>query len=177
MSNFRLATSFEKAAGDETLPLCQRIEFVRKANWLRVVARLTAHTASHQDSAPANAPAVFLSPGCATESFQTRPPGTALQLRSSLAAEVLGLAFVRWAPAASFDFGRANVLTFCNIDAQRAPTEADAMQIATAAFSPLSAKTIGQLQRPSISNFRLAPQYLTFGYMQRPLAVWEAQHF
>jgi hypothetical protein len=36
-----LAMSFDKAAGDETVPLHQRVEFARRANWLRIVARLT----------------------------------------------------------------------------------------------------------------------------------------
>ena len=96
--------------------------------------------------------------------------------------------------------------TSCDMaDINRAPTEADATQIAMAAFSPLSAKTIGQLlqryratarhsascssdfltlvpskKSPAVKRALTeasAPQYLTFGYMQRPLAVWEAQHF
>jgi hypothetical protein len=36
-----LATSFDRAAGDETVPLHQRVEFARRANWLRIDARLT----------------------------------------------------------------------------------------------------------------------------------------
>jgi len=38
----RLAASFDNAAGDETAPPSQRMEFVRKANWLRIRARLAA---------------------------------------------------------------------------------------------------------------------------------------
>ena len=36
-----LAMSFDRAAGDETVPLHQRVEFARRANWLRIDARLT----------------------------------------------------------------------------------------------------------------------------------------
>ena len=36
-----LATSFDRAADDETVPLHQRVEFARRANWLRIDARLT----------------------------------------------------------------------------------------------------------------------------------------
>jgi hypothetical protein len=36
-----LAMSFDRAAGDETVPLHQRLEFARRANWLRIDARLT----------------------------------------------------------------------------------------------------------------------------------------
>ena len=36
-----LATSFDRAASDETVPLHQRAEFARRANWLRIDARLT----------------------------------------------------------------------------------------------------------------------------------------
>jgi hypothetical protein len=35
-----LATSFDRAAGDDTVPLRLRVEFARKANWLRIDARL-----------------------------------------------------------------------------------------------------------------------------------------
>jgi len=38
----RLAICFENAANDETLPLDQRVEFARKANWLRILARLAS---------------------------------------------------------------------------------------------------------------------------------------
>jgi hypothetical protein len=36
-----LATSFDRAADDETVPIHQRVEFARRANWLRIDARLT----------------------------------------------------------------------------------------------------------------------------------------
>ena len=36
-----LAMSFDSAAGDDTLPLHRRVEFARRANWLRIDARLT----------------------------------------------------------------------------------------------------------------------------------------
>ena len=36
-----LAMSFDRAAGDETVPLHQRVAFARRANWLRIDARLT----------------------------------------------------------------------------------------------------------------------------------------
>jgi hypothetical protein len=49
----RLAICFENAADDETLPLHQRAEFARKANWLRVIARLAAkEPAQCQEIAP-----------------------------------------------------------------------------------------------------------------------------
>jgi hypothetical protein len=38
----RLADSFDNAADDETVALNQRVEFVRKANWLRILVRLAA---------------------------------------------------------------------------------------------------------------------------------------
>ena len=37
-----LAMSFDKAANDEAVPLDRRMEFARRANWLRVLARLAA---------------------------------------------------------------------------------------------------------------------------------------
>ena len=37
-----LAISFDKAANDEAVPLDRRVEFARRANWLRVLARLAA---------------------------------------------------------------------------------------------------------------------------------------
>jgi hypothetical protein len=36
----RLADCFDRAAGDETVPLSQRLEFAKKANWLHILARL-----------------------------------------------------------------------------------------------------------------------------------------
>ena len=38
----RLAISFDKAANDEAVPLDRRVGFARRANWLRVLARLAA---------------------------------------------------------------------------------------------------------------------------------------
>ena len=49
----RLAICFENAANDENLPLDQRVQFARKANWLRVVVRLAAkEPARCQETAP-----------------------------------------------------------------------------------------------------------------------------
>ena len=48
----RLADCFDNAAGDETVPLNQRIEFTKKANWLRILARLAATGAGGFKEAP-----------------------------------------------------------------------------------------------------------------------------
>lgn len=68
----RLADCFDQAAGDETVPLNQRMEFARKANWLRILARLAA-TGSGRCKEPApglTALAASLSPDAQLSSFK-----------------------------------------------------------------------------------------------------------
>jgi hypothetical protein len=68
----RLAECFDKAAGDETLPLNQRIEFTKKANWLRILARLATTGAGTCKEPPSEltALAVSLSPDAQLSSFK-----------------------------------------------------------------------------------------------------------
>jgi len=68
----RLAICFENAANDETLPLDQRVEFARKANWLRVVARLGAKEPErcHETSLELTALAASLPPDARLSSFK-----------------------------------------------------------------------------------------------------------
>ena len=68
----RLADCFDKAAGDETVPPNQRMEFARKANWLRVLARLAATGARRCEGlAPAlTALAASLRPDAQLSSFK-----------------------------------------------------------------------------------------------------------
>ena len=37
-----LAIGFDRAAGDKTLPRYERLRFAKEANWLRMLARLSA---------------------------------------------------------------------------------------------------------------------------------------
>ena len=68
----RLADCFDKAAGDETLPLNQRIEFIKKANWLRILARLAATGAGTCKEPPSELTALAesLSPDAQLSSFK-----------------------------------------------------------------------------------------------------------
>jgi hypothetical protein len=40
----------DKAAGDDTLPSQQRARFVKEANWLRILARISVNNQTQADS-------------------------------------------------------------------------------------------------------------------------------
>ena len=67
-----LAISFDKASNDEAVPLDRRVEFVRRANWLRVLARLAAKEPGRyeQTAAALTALAVSVPPDGQLSSFK-----------------------------------------------------------------------------------------------------------
>ena len=67
-----LAASLDKAAGDQTVPLDQRVEFARWANWFRILGRLAAKApAGHPGRVlETNAPAARLPPSSHLSSFK-----------------------------------------------------------------------------------------------------------
>ena len=46
----RAALRLDKAAGDDTLPSQQRARFVKEANWLRILARISVKNETQPDS-------------------------------------------------------------------------------------------------------------------------------
>ena len=46
----RAASRLDKAAGDDSLPSQQRARFVKEANWLRILARISVKNQTQADS-------------------------------------------------------------------------------------------------------------------------------